>query len=189
MLLGLLLYGLALILLIYIIINIALTRKFKTGDAIAVLGIVVTILVALKITPPLTIPPLFFPTNAPVELRVYANQGWQNSGVSVNKGDKVVIVYISDLWFTDDPNGGRDASGAPNEWICGSPECHEPLYDFPKFALIGKIGDTIDFLKVGNYLEFEASSSGILYLRPNYGDEDIASLNPAGSIVVKITVP
>jgi hypothetical protein len=46
MTLSLLLYGLALALLIYIIFNIAKTGKFTTGDAIATLGIIVSILVA-----------------------------------------------------------------------------------------------------------------------------------------------
>src|SRR3972149_5928595 len=65
MLLGLILYGLALILLIYIIFNIALTKKFKTGDAIATLGIVVSVLLALNVSPPITIPPATPPANAP----------------------------------------------------------------------------------------------------------------------------
>lgn len=63
--LGLMLYGLALILLIYIVINIIRTKTFNTDDAIATLGIVVSVLLALRITPPTAIPPVIIPTNIP----------------------------------------------------------------------------------------------------------------------------
>lgn len=124
------------------------------------------------------------------DFRVYANQEWQDTGISVNAGDRIVIEHISGLWFTGDgvDGGGHDASGAPNQWTCSDPNCHEPLHDFPKYALIGKIGDQKNILKVGNYLDFFANNSGTLYLRPNYGDEDITIFNPEGSLVIRITI-
>jgi hypothetical protein len=123
------------------------------------------------------------------EIRVHANQGWQNTGIALNKGDKVIVAYVSDLWFTSaGDGGGHDASGGPSSWTCSDPGCHEPLHDFPKYALIGKVNDSSEILKVGNYLDFTASISGNLYLRPNYGDVDIEYFNPVGSILVKITV-
>jgi hypothetical protein len=172
---------------IFGIVGICITGLFAVFNTLIDKGIIT---LNANNTPVIQVTLTEAPTLSPsqVELKVYANQGWQNSGVSVNKGDSIVIEYVSDLWFTDDPNGGRDASGAPNKWTCNLPECHEPLHDFPKFALIGKIGNAVDFLKVGNYLEFEASNSGTLYLRPNYGDEDIAFFNPAGAILVKVIV-
>ncbi len=121
---------------------------------------------------------------------VLANRGWQNTGVSIIRGNRVIIEHTSGLWFTGAADGGgHDASGGPNPWICSQPECHEPLHDFPKYALIGRIGESDVILKIGNRLDFIAEASGPLYLRPNYGDVDIAYFNPAGAIKVRITLP
>jgi hypothetical protein len=123
------------------------------------------------------------------QVRVYAHHGWQDTGIYIKAGNKVVIKYVSDLWFTAQADGGgRDASGGPNPWICDYPACHEPLHDFPKYALIGKIGEAAEIIKVGNKVDFVAESQGLLYLRPNYGDSDLVFFKPEGSIVVKITV-
>lgn len=51
MLLGYLLYGIAFLLAIYIIVNIIRTGKFTVSDAIAFLGIVVSIIFALNVSP------------------------------------------------------------------------------------------------------------------------------------------
>ena len=121
-------------------------------------------------------------------MEVHANQGWQTTDVAVSAGDQVEIRYLSGEWFEDPPGQWHDASGGPNPWICGSPECHEPLPEFPKYGLLGQVGVTGDVLGVGNALTFVAETDGVLALRPNYGDEDIAALNPQGSVTVNVTV-
>jgi WD40 repeat protein len=121
-------------------------------------------------------------------LKVIANKGWQNMGVYITGGSHVIIEYKSGLWFTGaGDGGGHDASGNPNPWICSWSGCHEPLHDFPKYALIGRIGESGHMLKVGNRLGLTAEASGTLYLRPNYGDGDIAFFHPEGAIQVSIT--
>jgi hypothetical protein len=120
---------------------------------------------------------------------VFANKGWQSTGIYIEKGDLTRVGYLSGLWFTSEGDGGgHDASGNPNPWICSSSGCHEPVHDFPKYALIGKIQNSDNILRIGNYLEFVAESSGILLLRPNYGDSDIEVFNPEGSIKVRIII-
>src|SRR5688572_28989281 len=47
MLIGYIFYGVALVLFIYILVDLIRTRKFSTADAIATLGVVVAILIAL----------------------------------------------------------------------------------------------------------------------------------------------
>jgi hypothetical protein len=95
---------------------------------------------------------------------------------------------VSGLWFTGaGDGGGHDASGGPNAWTCTNPRCNEPLHDFPKYALIGKVGNSGTILKIGNRLNFGTDGSGTLYLRPNYGDTDIAYFKPEGFITVRIT--
>jgi energy-converting hydrogenase Eha subunit F len=65
MLLSFILYGLALALLVYIIFDIAKTRKFSTGDAIAILGIIMSILLAPNNVPQI-IPPTIISTQSPL---------------------------------------------------------------------------------------------------------------------------
>lgn len=70
MILSLILYGFAFVLFIYIIFNIAKTRKFKTGDAIATLGIIVSILVAQKTALPVTFPTTYSTQPPPTSVSV-----------------------------------------------------------------------------------------------------------------------
>lgn len=117
---------------------------------------------------------------------VFANKGWQETNVSIAQGQQVIIEVVSGQWFEDPPGVWHDAGGNPEPWRCGLPSCHEPLPDFPKYALIGRIGDTGQTLQIGLRLEFVAANSGQLYLRPNYGDVDIPIFQPEGSVRVKI---
>lgn len=145
--------------------------------------------VATSLPPPPKAQPAVTAQPISVLLKVFANRGWQNTNILVARGNRVIVEYVSDLWFTaSGDGGGRDASGGPNHWTCTLPECHEPLHDFPKYALIGKIGDSGDILKVGNYSDFVTQINGMLYLRPNYGDVDMPIFNPQGAITVRITV-
>lgn len=117
---------------------------------------------------------------------IYANKGWQETGVNLVTGQRVIIEAVSGQWFEDPPGVWHDAGGNPGAWRCGLPSCHEPLPDFPKYALIGRIGETDKILQIGLQLEFVAENSGQLYLRPNYGDVDLPIFQPEGSVKVKI---
>ncbi len=117
---------------------------------------------------------------------VFANKGWQETNVNIAQGQQVIIEVVTGQWFEDPPGIWHDAGGNPEPWRCGLPSCHEPLPDFPKYALIGRIGDTDKMLQIGLRLEFVAENSGQLYLRPNYGDVDIPIFQPEGSVRVKI---
>lgn len=126
------------------------------------------------------------PQSSVHQVEVFANRGWQDTGIVISRGQQVTIEYVSGLWFEDPPGHWRDASGGPNPWTCSMLQCNEPLRDFPKYALIGRLGDSV--LKVGNRLDFVAEFSGNLQLRPNYSDSDIRIHNPQGSVTLKITV-
>ena len=122
-------------------------------------------------------------------ITVLPNKGWQNTDIYINRNNRVIIEYMCGLWFTSaGDGGGHDASGNPNPWICADPNCHEPLHDFPKYALIGRIGESGETLKVGNFIDFRTNSNGLLFLRPNYGDSDIIIFQPEGIIQVRITI-
>ena len=121
-------------------------------------------------------------------LDVYANQGWQDTNLYIKAGAQVKIEYVAGRWFEDPPGQWHDAAGGPNPWTCTASYCHELLHDFPKYALIGKIGASESLLQIGNSLVFIAEASDKLYLRPNYGDVDIPIHNPQGAITVRVTV-
>ena len=54
--------------------------------------------------------------------------------------------------------------------------------------VLGAIGDDPTIWKIGRRKEFVAPTSGVLALRPNYGDEDIVALNPQGVVTMRIVV-
>ena len=101
-----------------------------------------------------------FETVAIQEIDVFADEGWQQTAVDIVRGQRVTIQVVSGKWFEDPPGVWHDADGGPNPWRCGHSDCHEPLPDFPKYALIGKIGETGELLQIGARLEFAAEHSG-----------------------------
>ena len=117
---------------------------------------------------------------------VYADRGWQDTGVSVQEGEEIILVAKSGRWFEDPPGVWHNASGGPDPWTCGDPSCHEPLPDQPKYALIGRIGEEGAPFIVGEFSRFFADSAGRLFLQGNYGDEDIPIHNPTGTVEVSI---
>jgi hypothetical protein len=119
-------------------------------------------------------------------LNVYAERGWQDTGVSLREGEELTLTATLGRWFEDPPGVWHDASGGPDPWICGDPDCHEPLPNDPKYALIGKIGEQGRPFLVGEFSRFFADRPGRLFLRANYGDEDIPIHNPKGSLEVSI---
>ena len=119
-------------------------------------------------------------------VNIYADRGWQDTGVSLRAGEEVTLKVTAAKWFEDPPGVWHDATGGPRPWICGDPDCHEPLPMQPKYALIGKIGEHGAPFLVADFSRFFAESNGRLYLRANYGDQDIPIHNPEGSAQVDI---
>ena len=124
--------------------------------------------------------------DTPRTVNVAANRGWQDTGVSLKVGEEVTVNVTSGRWFEDPPGVWHDANGGPDPWICGDPECHEPMPLQPKYALIGRIGDRGIPFQIGEFYRFFPESTGRLFLRANYGDEDIPIHNPEGALEVTI---
>ena len=117
---------------------------------------------------------------------IHADRGWQDTGVSLARGEEVTVEMVSGRWFEDPPGVWHDASGGPDPWVCGEPDCHEPLPNHPKYALIGRIGEDGRPFLVADFSRFFAEEAGRLFLRANYGDQDIPIHNPKGSLEVSI---
>jgi hypothetical protein len=132
----------------------------------------------LSDNPPPTVPEL---PDAPaaVIVNVRADEDWQDSGVQVDRGDTVIIRYISGVWSTADSyyEYFLRADGDPYSTTVGK------IPSFAYGALIGRIGCCEPF-GVGLDLTLEASSSGSLFLRTN----DPGTEDNWGSLTVAIAV-
>ena len=139
-----------------------------------------------SIPPAATIPPQPRPLSA--EVIVQAGLGWQDLGIEIYAGEQVTIEYLAGKWTywsgTVPPHGatgdgGRCADSQP------ASRCAEPIPDFSKGALIGKVGT--QWLKIGNGLTFTANDTGTLYMRINDGDAGL--YDNEGSVTVRVSIP
>lgn len=126
------------------------------------------------------------PTRAALSrtIQVAADQRWQDNDITLSAGDQVIVEYLSGEWTRTDgviPSGdGRSAEF----YVCGRPDCTEPMPYYPAGALIGRVGD--QKIGIGNGVTFTAQSAGKLELRMN--DADDALWDNAGTISVHVIV-
>lgn len=128
------------------------------------------------------------PTNTPyssVPFEVFAAKGWQDTGVYVNSGDQVEIIYVKGLWtgksglknYTG-PAGGKPSRGNP----CNPMSHIETGYN----ALIGKIWYGKPFL-VGQHFTGKALISGTLFLRMNDCDQWLDDNDGSVHVLIQIS--
>lgn len=117
---------------------------------------------------------------------IYAIDGWQNTGIHISNGNKVIFLTRG-AWATNfdgrplnwwGPSGRKDAGvGAP-------------LPSSPGQALIGKIGPSGSPFEVGSYTVYGSggqnplNQSGTLYMRVN--DSDATLGDNRGNMVVAV---
>lgn len=115
---------------------------------------------------------------ARLEVEVFADRPWTDTGVSVRPGDRLSIEYESGLW-SPWPQGAYDALG-----FGGDPRCDcNVLAGASHAALIGKIDHGRPFL-VGNDFSQPVGQAGRLYL----GINDTRLEDNSGSLTVRIRV-
>ena len=122
-------------------------------------------------------------------VEVFADKGWQNTGVELIENDQVTVEYISGKWTNwIGHNQPYDGNGPPNVYICAqwmdANKCMEPIPTFPAGTLIGRVGQQL--IGIGNRATFITESAGILELRMNDGDDGL--YDNEGYITVQITV-
>lgn len=100
------------------------------------------------------------PTHA-VELEIEARLGWTDTGIDLQPGDDLSIVYVSGEW-SPWPGGHYDALG-----FGGDPRCDcNVLPGVSHAALIGHLGEADPFLVGGRY-EQAIGQGGRLWLGIN----------------------
>ena len=130
--------------------------------------------------------------NEPVAFPYLASQGnligihaelpWQETGVSLHKGDQVAILQVGGEW-TIDRNLGK--------WTGAEGDVFEPIIEWnispnaPIGTLIGRIGEEDgSIFPIGRWSNFKAPADGTLYLSIN--DKNLQ--DNAGLIAVQIIV-
>lgn len=134
----------------------------------------------------------------PVDSR---NQVWQNSGVPVQRGDRVTIATVEgETWTIGGPWGYCDARGyrTTADPGAGQPIFHKGDVDFDWHwgALICAIGDTQQELsqdsrqrEVGFYCEFTSSFDGNLYFLCNDNpSHPVAYTDNSGTIHARVSI-
>ena len=122
---------------------------------------------------------------------VFANQGWSDTGLEINKGETVTIEYQGGAWTywsgkvaPVDGNGNIYYTCAE---LIPANQCVEQIPNKPKGSLIAQIGTNNPFY-IGNRNTFKAPNSGKLLL--NINDSYLISdyVTNEGSLIVKITI-
>ena len=109
---------------------------------------------------------------------VEAQEGWTDTHIAVEAGDRLTITYISGEW-SPWPGGEYDAIGSG-----GDPHCRcNVVMGVSHAALIGRIGDNQPFL-VGQVYQHTIGESGTLYL----GINDVDINDNSGSLRVLVEV-
>lgn len=114
----------------------------------------------------------------PVTVRVSASKGWQRTGVRV--GRSASVEYVTGQ-ISDNLAPIRDGNGT--DYVCGEPDCCEPLARERRSALIAAVGEQMWF--IGNARRITPSSPGELLLRINDCDEGLH--DNKGELVVRVT--
>ncbi len=110
---------------------------------------------------------------------IQADRAWQDTGVYVNPGDRVILMQIEGRW-TNFAEGGEwfDANGSPSLWLSEE----RPLPIVHGGVLIGRIGEGGSVFPVGRWSEITVAEEGPLYLMMNSGSLG----DNQGSITVQI---
>jgi hypothetical protein len=117
------------------------------------------------------------------ETTVNAREGWQDSGVFLEAGQRVTIQAFGS-WR--DRAGATDANGRPSQLVNG--RVYEvAMPGAPVMMLVGKVGEDGVPFRVGVQTQFVAPRQGPLFLMAN--DRFTALDDNRGTLSVRLTVP
>lgn len=116
-------------------------------------------------------------------MAVQANASWQDTGITVSRGETVKIAYLCGHWcpWTGFCLDGRGCVNVDPAVCSPNPDDPANLISALHASLIARIGENPAF-PVGNSLTFQAAHSGRLQLRIN----DVRVEDNSGAVVVLV---
>lgn len=108
------------------------------------------------------------PTTRSTVVRVKAASGWQDTGVVIGKSVPFSLRVVSGQIHDSDT---KILDGGGSDYVCGRPDCCEPMPNVRRSALIGRLGDQIFDVSNGGF--FEDHPGGTLFLRVNDCDDGL----------------
>ena len=108
------------------------------------------------------------PTTRSAIVRIKAAGGWQDSGVVVAAAAPFSLRVVSGQIHDNDT---KILDGAGSDYVCGSPDCCEPMPNVRRSAVIGKVGSQLFDVSNGGF--FEDHPGGKLFLRVNDCDDGL----------------
>jgi hypothetical protein len=108
------------------------------------------------------------PTTKSTIIRVKAASGWQETGVVVKASAPFSLRVVSGQIHDSDT---KILDGGGSDYVCGRPDCCEPMPNVRRSAVIGRLGDRVFDVSNGGF--FETHPGGTLFLRVNDCDEGL----------------
>ena len=108
------------------------------------------------------------PTTRSTVVRIKAASGWQDTGVVVADSAPFSLRVVSGQIHDSDT---KILDGGGSDYVCGRPDCCEPMPNVRRSAVIGKVGDRMFDVSNGGF--FETHPGGKLLLRVNDCDEGL----------------
>jgi hypothetical protein len=108
------------------------------------------------------------PTTRSMVVRIKAASGWQDTGVVVAGSAPFSLRVVSGQIHDGET---QISDGGGSDYVCGRPDCCEPMPNVRRSAVIGRVGGELFDVSNGGF--FEDLPGGILYLRVNDCDEGL----------------
>ena len=108
------------------------------------------------------------PTTRSTIIRMKAANGWQDTGVVVRMSAPFSLRVVSGQIHDGDT---KILDGGGSDYVCGRPDCCEPMPNVRRSAVIGRLGDQVFDVSNGGF--FEAHPGGTLFLRVNDCDDGL----------------
>ena len=108
------------------------------------------------------------PTTRSTIIRIKAAGGWQDTGVVVAAASPFSLRVVSGQIHDSET---KILDGAGSDYVCGRPDCCEPMPNVRRSAVIGRLGSQVFDVSNGGF--FEDHRGGALFLRVNDCDEGL----------------
>ncbi|MEM7799760.1 MAG: hypothetical protein AAF633_11265 [Chloroflexota bacterium] len=169
--------------------SITTTPTISTTPVISVTPTISTTTTPTPISGDITATPSNTPTPTPSQGSsvIFAEDGWQKSTIFIGQG-QTCEIFVADGQWTHWQGVVPYNPGTGEEFVCAEKvddpsTCIEPLPEYNKGALIGRVGESV--FEIGNRSTVQLNGEGTLYMRIN--DANAGLFDNDGFLVVSAT--